>query len=151
MDSKTATFEKRIDKKLERASDRTVKKATKKMKKETPELTRPGCKDQFNHNSAVLEHLEAAANHIREAEVKEALEEIEEGKTKIVDRQKHVLLADREEHGWNFVKSYKRDELAQDSANEKHMARARASSSRKSSQTQRSRGYKTVEENIPIT
>ena len=55
---------------------------------ETAELVRPGCKDQYKHNTSVLDHFEAAAYHLREAEVKEALAEIVEGKKLVLTRQK---------------------------------------------------------------
>ena len=131
MDSRSTVFEKRMDKKLEKSSMATVKLATQKMKKQAPDLIRPGCKDQYQHNTVILEHFEAAAHHLREAELREALHEIEEGKKIILNRQKLVQLADREENGWTFVKEYQRDELASGSDDEKHMAKARTSSSRK--------------------
>ena len=63
MDSKSSAFEKKLDRILEKNCDVTIKKATKKIKDETPQLTRPGCKDQFKHNADVLEHIESAEKH----------------------------------------------------------------------------------------
>ena len=144
MESRTTTFEKKIEKLVKRSSQSTVQQATKKIKLETPDLSRPGCKDQFKHNVAVIERIEAAENHIKEAELKEALEELKEGKQLILKRQKLVQLADREESGWSFVKEYEKDELASGSADEKHMNRARATAARKarSKESRRSRYFK---------
>ena len=106
MEHKNVVFEKMVEKKISKSGDATIKLAAKKMKSETPELTRPGCKDQFAHNTVIFEHIESAEKHIREAELKEALQELEAGKKQVLERQKFVLLADREENGWAFVKEY---------------------------------------------
>ena len=145
MDSKTSRFEKKMEKMVQKSSDATVKRATKKMKLETPDLVRPGCRDQFQHNLAVLERIEAAENHLREAEIREALQELDEGKKIVLKRQKIVQLADREEDGWAFVKEYQKDELASGSDDEKHMSKARTASARKSRSrdTRRYRSYRT--------
>ena len=110
-----------------------------------PELTRPGCKDQYNHNVEVLERIEAAEKHIRDAELKEALMELAEGKKIVSKRQKLVQLADREEDGWAFVKEYKKDELASGSNDEKHMSKARAVASKKSKskESRKARSHRT--------
>ena len=131
MISKASTLEKRFERILEKSSEETVKKATKKIKLETPELKRPGCKDQFEHNQLVLEHLEAAEQHLRNAEVKEAIQSIQEGKKVVLKRQKLVLLADREETGWLFVKEYVADDLASGSDDEKKIVKCRTAATRK--------------------
>ena len=75
-----------------------------------------------------MEKLEKATQHLGEAEIKEALEEIEAGKNLLLARQKLILLADREENGWNFVKEYKKDDLASGTDDEKQIVKARAAS-----------------------
>ena len=144
MESKNNTFEKKMERYIEKSTDATVKKAAKKIKTDAPEFSRPGCKDQYKHNLAVLERIETAEKHIREAELKEALEELDAGKKEILKRQKLVLLADREENGWGFVKEYVRDELASGTDDEKHMSKARTVSTqkRKARNTQRFSSYK---------
>ena len=131
MTTKTNTIEKRFERILEKSSEETLKKATKKIKLETPELKRPGCKDQFEHNQIVFEHFESAERHIRNAELKEAMQDIDEGKKIISKRQKLVQLADREETGWAFVKEYVADDLASGSDDEKKIAKCRATANRK--------------------
>ena len=145
MESKNSAFEKRIERLVEKSTDATVKKAAKKIKTDTPEISRPGCKDQYKHNLTVLEHIESAEKHIREAELKEALESLDAGKKEILKRQKLVLLADREENGWGFVREYVRDELASGTDDEKHMSKARATASKKKKarDTLRFKPYKT--------
>ena len=139
MEHKNVVFEKMVEKKISKSGDATIKLAAKKMKSETPELARPGCKDQFAHNTVIFGHVESAEKHIREAEQ----QELEAGKKQVLERQKLVLLADREENGWVFVKEYVKEKLAEDLEDEKQMARARATSSRKiKGRVQKTRAYR---------
>ena len=45
MESKNSLFEKKMERFVEKRTDATVKKAAKKIKNETPEINRPGCKE----------------------------------------------------------------------------------------------------------
>ena len=133
-----------IDKKLERIAEKSAieaKAQAKKVLDETPEFTRFGNKDQFQHNVLVDEQLDNAIQHLKEAEVKEAIEVLEKGKKMIADRQKLIRLADEEPTGWGFVKEYKRSELASDSEDEKRQNRARAASNRKLNAKRPSKPY----------
>ena len=47
-----------------------------------------------------------------------------EGKKLLLQRQKHIRLADRSEHGWKVVQEYEADELAADNVDEKRIAKA---------------------------
>ena len=87
MVSKNILFEKKLEKLVHNSGEDSVEKATQKIKKEMPELTRPGCKDQYNHNVEVLERIEAAEKHIRDAELKEALMKLAEGNKIVPKRQ----------------------------------------------------------------
>ena len=133
-----------IDKKLERIVEKSsieAKVQAKKLRDETPEFARFGNKDQFEHNVVVNEQLDTAIQHLKEAEVKEAIEVLEKGKRTIAERQKLIRLADQEPSGWAFVKEYKRSELASDSEDEKRQNRARAASNRKLSSRRPSKPY----------
>ena len=46
--------------------------------------------------------------------VRKAKEAIQEGKALLDNRQKLILLADRSKHGWDVVKEYVADDLAED-------------------------------------
>ena len=57
-----------IDKKLERIVEQSAKEAKVNVKKigdETPDFTRSGNKDQFDHNIAVSEHLGAGLHNLK--------------------------------------------------------------------------------------
>ena len=131
MVSTTDKLEKRFERLIEKSSDDTIKKTTKKIKLETPALTRPGCEDQHKHNYSVLEHIGTAEKLIKQGKTTEALDELAAGKKLVLKRQKLVRLADREENGWSFVKEYVADDLASGSDDEKKISKARTASSRK--------------------
>ena len=65
----------------------------------TPDFNNEGNREQYRHNADVLDHVEMAASHLNNAEIKEALEKLEQGKALLKERQQLVLLADREEGG----------------------------------------------------
>lgn len=44
----------------------------------------------------------------------------------LAEREKHIILADKSEHGWKTVHEYKRNYLADDSDDEKKIIRAEA-------------------------
>ena len=102
-----------------------TERATKRIKKENPDITNTGCLDQFQHNSDVMRTIEKAANAILKGDGEAGLKSLSEGKKLIDHRQKLVRLADREEQGWRFVKEYEKDKLADDSDDERAIARAR--------------------------
>ena len=100
-------------------------KAAKKLKTENPTINNYGCRQQFEHNAEVLRTIEKAANAVLKGDSDACLKALSEGKRLIQHRQKLVRLADREEHGWRFVSEYEKDKLAEDSDDEKTIARAR--------------------------
>ena len=59
---------------------------------------------------------------------------VEEGMTLLKDRQKAIRLADRSELGWAVVNEYGEDELAEDSEDEKRIAKAVATAEKKVAQ-----------------
>ena len=44
----------------------------------------------------------------------------------MTERQKHILLADKSDFGWSLIREYKRNDLAEDSDDEKKIIRAEA-------------------------
>ena len=58
-------------------------------------------------------------------------EAVEEGTEVVKNRQKAIRITDRSELGWAVVNEYGEDELADDSDNEKRIARAVATAERK--------------------
>ena len=67
----------------------------------------------------------AAKEAIEEKELEAAKEEIESGITLIQKQQKLIRIADREENGWEVVKHYLSDDLADNSDDEKAIKKAR--------------------------
>ena len=60
-----------------------------------------------------------------------ATQEMEAGETLLINRQKMIKLADRSELGWSIVEEYEADELADNSEDEKRIARAEKEAERK--------------------
>ncbi|XP_068751270.1 uncharacterized protein [Montipora capricornis] len=76
-------------------------------------------KVQYELNAKVLEKLEEAADASKEKESNEALDE---GKKLLLERNKHIMLA--EKYGWEAVDCYIQEPLACDSDDEKRIKRA---------------------------
>ena len=66
--------------------------------------------------------------------LKQAKEAVEEGMGLVRSRQKVIRLADRSKLGWAVVNEYREDELADDSDDEKRIARAVATAEKKEAQ-----------------
>ena len=78
-----------------------------------------GNKTQYEFNRSVIGHMDRAlASNNRD----ELQREINEGKKALVQRNKHILLA--EKYGWDTVKCYTAEPLASDSEDEKKIKRA---------------------------
>ena len=110
MDGKTSALERKIERALTKNIDESVEQATKKIRRDNPELMNNGNKDQYAHNITILDTIDAATSHLRNAEIKEAMDQLTAGKEIILERQRLIRLADREEGGWLFVKEYKQDD-----------------------------------------
>ena len=116
-----------------------TEKAAKRLKTDNPAMTNPGTQQQFQHNMDVLRTIERAANSVVKGDGEAAIAALNEGKQAISARNKLVRLADREEKGWRFVQEYVKDNLAEDSDDEKQIKRARKAVQEKFSS--RGRGY----------
>ena len=51
-------------------------------------------------------------------------EKLTKGQDQIADRQRKIKMADRSDYSWGMVEAYERDELADNSADEKRMEKA---------------------------
>ena len=116
-----------------------TEKAAKRIRTENPEMSNPGNKQQFQHNTDVLHTIERAANAVVKGDGEAAIAALNEGKQAVTHRNKLVRLADREEKGWRFVQEYLKDNLADDTDDEKQIKRARKAVQEKHSS--RGRGY----------
>ena len=100
-----------------------------------PDFRRKGNELQFKFTEEVVDKLEVVEeelDRVHEEDLhktarspfKKAKEALQEGKALLDNRQKLILLADRSEHGWDVVKEYVADDLAEDSDDEKKIHKA---------------------------
>ena len=66
---------------------------------------------------------------------------VEEGMALLKDRQKATRLTDRSELGWAVVNEYEEDQLAEDSEDEKRMAKTVATAEKKAAQLKKKSGH----------
>lgn len=117
-------------------SDEVTEKLAKKMKtSKTLEFKRKGNEKQYHFNSEVDEKLDVIENELSKpawlsppsmvkSPLRKIKEAVEEGRKIIANHQKLVLLADRSTHGWDVVKLYEVDELAEGSGDERKIRKA---------------------------
>ena len=120
-----------IDSKLgemKRVADEAASQQLREIKRmkfnDVPEFKRKANKDQFHHNSKVLQCLDEAKENLTENKPVEVMKSLEEGTKLIQDRQKLVLIADKSPFGWLTVENYKSNALASDEDDEKRLFRA---------------------------
>ena len=115
---------------VKRACQEEVNSAIKKKKLDEPHVfKRKFNEDQFKTNSKILDCIDAAENALNDDDKDTAKQNLTEGKKLLNERQKHILIADREDDGWKVIKHYKSDILAENSDDEKRMARSRKQAS----------------------
>lgn len=107
---------------LKRSLNDNVEEVVKKTKVHH-EFRRKFNKDQYEYNTKVEQALNNIESCLKDPE--KAKEAIKEGKKLVKDRQKLVLIADREDDGWEVIKHYRSDVLAENSEDEKRIARSR--------------------------
>ena len=100
-------------------------------------ILKKGNEDQYKVNAKVNEKISEAKAELEvimteDNRIATALRKIDEDMDIIKDRQKLILMADSFETGWAAVKEYTRNELAEDSEDEKRMLRATARAEKKS-------------------
>ena len=110
-----------------RSIQEDINKAVKKVKNEDnpPEFKRTYNKDQFSVNQKVLSAIQKTEEAISIGNVDEASTYLAEGKKVLIERQKHIKIADREDCGWEVIKHYTSDVLADNSDDEKRIIRSR--------------------------
>ena len=82
-----------------------------------------GNKKQYDFNQSVVQHLDLALDA---DDQDEASKQINAGKSLLLERSKHLLLADK--YGWDTVDCYMVEPLASNSEDEKRIKRARKES-----------------------
>ena len=106
-----------VDQKIEAAVKRALDSheelgSSKKQKKEH-EFKREGNKIRYNVNEEILEKIESGIKAIGRNDLEAAKNAMEGGKAIVTKQQKLIRLADREDNGWEVVKHYLSDDLAE--------------------------------------
>lgn len=97
-----------------------------------------GNEDQFYFNEKVVDTMDQSEVELEKAVsdptvktvaklsdvLDRAQKAVKEGKELLQQRQKHIKLADRSDHGWKVVQEYEADDLANDSSDEKRILKA---------------------------
>ena len=96
--------------------------AVKKLKRdEKHKFRKKGNQINHKHQETVQNTLEEAYEHLERGKLDKVKECLEEGKCLISARKREILLADK--HGWNLVQECQRDDLAENSDDEKRIRR----------------------------
>ena len=95
-----------------------------------------GNKQQYLHESRVLESLRLADNALGSSDVVKAKAALQEGMSLVKKRIKLIRLAEKSEFGWATVNEYLSDELASDSEDEKRLFRSEKRAERRLKQAQ---------------
>ena len=99
----------------------------KKLKFEEPHrFKKKANEDQFRFNSKLTDVLDEAKSLCSTQILDKVKKSLEKGENLLAEMQKDILLADRSDYGWMVIQEYKKDDLADDSDDEKKIIRAEA-------------------------
>ena len=102
-------------------------KEIKKLKFDVPHrFKKKGNEDQYKFNLKVTDAIEEAKEACSSQQLDKVHASLEKGEKLLSERQKHILLADKSDFGWSLIQEYKRNDLADDSDDEKKIIRAEA-------------------------
>ena len=102
-------------------------KEIKKLKFDEPHrFKKRGNEDQYRFNLKVSDAIEEAKDAFSARQFDKVHASLEKGEKLLTERQKHILLADKSDFGWSLIREYKRNDLAEDSDDEKKIIRAEA-------------------------
>ena len=99
----------------------------KKLKFEEPRrFKKKANEDQYRFNSKLTDVLDEAKSSCSTQNLDKVKESLEKAENLLVERQKHILLADKSDYGWMVIQEYKKNDLADNSDEEKKIIRAEA-------------------------
>ena len=102
-------------------------KEIKKLKFDEPHgFKKRGNEDQYRFNLKLSDAIEEAKDACSARQFDKVHSSLEKGEKLLTERQKHILLADKSDFGWSLIREYKRNDLAEDSDDEKKIIRAEA-------------------------
>lgn len=123
---KETTLMERVNEKLKRSCEHELDDIIKKRKiGEQQNFKRIANKDQYEANEKVINCLNDVEKALMNGNGSEIMSNLQKGKKFLEERQRHILIADREKHGWNVIRHYRSDALAVDEDDEKRLARSR--------------------------
>ena len=105
----------------EDAADLQMREIKKLKHSEPHKFKRKANEDQYKFNLKLRETLDNAKSAAQKSQLEKVKSELEEGEKLLLERQKHILLADKSESGWFTVEEYKKHDLAEDSDDEKRI------------------------------
>ena len=85
-----------------------------------------GNEDQYKFNLKVGDATEEAKEACSSKQLDKIPASLEKGEKLLSERQEHILLAEKSDFGWSLIQEYKRNDLAEDSDDEKKIIRAEA-------------------------
>ena len=99
----------------------------KKLKFEEPRrFKKKANEDQYRFNSKLSDVLTEAKSSCSSQQLDKVKESLDKGESLLAERQKHILLADKSDFGWMIIQEYKKNDLADDSDDQKKIIRAEA-------------------------
>ena len=115
----------------------TTERAIKRAKRDRPyEFRTKGHQEQYLFNAEFADRVETATSKLQKLAlagekekkiVEETLEELKEGTKAIVERQKHIRIADQSEFHWQTVEAYKSAGIADNEEDAKKLKQAEKS------------------------
>ena len=143
----------------EDAADLQMREIKKLKRSEPHKFKLKANEDQYRFNLKLGETLVNAKSAAQNSQLEKVKSELDEGEKLLLERQKHILLADKSESDWFTVEEYKKHDLAEDSDDERRIfsaeRRARASLStlrkKRSSSFAASRRSSLVRPSAPAT
>ena len=98
---------------------------TTKKKRKQHTFQNKGNERRHDANEEMLNTIEEALDEIGAKDLEAAKKSLETGRKLLSKRQRLIKMADREDNGWEVVRHYVSDDLADDSNDEKDIKRAR--------------------------
>ena len=110
---------------IKRANETSTEQQMKEIKKlkfqEPHKFKGKANEDQYKFNLKLAETFDSAKSAAEKSNLEKVKSDLEEGEKLLVERQKHILLADKSEYGWSTVEEYKQHDLAADLEDEKRI------------------------------
>ena len=106
---------------IRRANEDAADLQMREIKKLKHKFKRKANEDQYKFNLKLGETLDNAKSAAQKSQLEKVKSELDEGEKLLLERQKHILLADKSESGWFTVDEYKKHDLAENSDDEKRI------------------------------